>query len=170
MHTVPIISNFLTADKTGLVCNLEALAKKVITPTHKYKEIRKLDIKTGLSFNGLTELCVASFSDDLEFKSLKFYFHNKHFTRNLTIWFDKELNFVKTMFGCSKTGGRIQEAEKHRFGAILEEDLLKVLMAIHTGQQDLMEELLPELHITGVYDFSSDSFKQRVSLANMVLI
>jgi hypothetical protein len=170
MANAPVISNFLTANKTGLVDNLEVLAKEIITPAHKYKEIRKLDIKTGLSFNGLTELCVASFSDNLAFKSLKFYFHNKHFTKNLTIWFDKDLNFVKTMFGCSKTGGRIQEADKHRFGAILEEDLLKVLMAIHTGHKEVMEELLPELHIEGAYDFASESFKQRVSLANMVLI
>jgi hypothetical protein len=170
MSNAPVISNFLNADKTGLVANLEALAKEIITPNHKYKEIRKLDIKTGFSFNGLTELCVATFSDELEFKSLKFYFHNKHFTHKLSILFDKELNFVKALFGCSKTGGRIQEADKHQFGAILEEDLLKVLMAIHTGHQAVMEELLPELHITGVYDFASESFKQRVSLANMVLI
>lgn len=170
MANAPVISNFLTANKTGLVDILEALAKEIITPDHKYKEIRKLDIKTGFSFNGLTELCVATFSDELEFKALKFYFHNKNFTHKLTILFDKELNFVKTLFGCSKTGGRIQEADKHQFGAILEEDLLKVLMAIHTGNKDIMEELLPELHITGVYDFASESFKQRVSLANMVLI
>lgn len=170
MANAPVISNFLTANKTGLVDILEALAKEIITPDHKYKEIRKLDIKTGFSFNGLTELCVASFSDELEFKALKFYFHNKHFTHKLTILFDKELNFVKTLFGCSKTGGRIQEADKHQFGAILEDDLLKVLMAIHTGHKHIMEELLPELHITGVYDFASESFKQRVSLANMVLI
>lgn len=170
MANAPVISNFLTANKTGLVDTLDAFAKEIITPDHKYKEIRRLDIKTGFSFNGLTELCVASFSDELEFKALKFSFHNKNFTKNLIILFDKDLNFVRTSFVYSKTGRRHHEDDRHRLGAILEEDLIKVLMARHTGHKEVIEELLPEIHITGVYDFASESFKQRVSLANMVLI
>jgi hypothetical protein len=170
MVNAPVISNFLTVNKTGLVIRLVSLAKEKFDIYTKHKEIKNLDIKTGLSFNGLNEVCSASFSDEFELKRLHFSFHNKNFTKNLSILFDQDLNFVRTSFVYSKTGRRHHEGDRHRLGAILEEDLIKVLMARHTGHKEVMEELLPEIHITGVYDFTSESFKQRVSLANMVLI
>ena len=170
MSDIPVISNFLTADKTGLVELLNALAKEKIAHEAKYKEIKKLPIKIGFNFNGLVETCSAWFSDDLEFKRLHFLFHSKHFTTRLNIFFDKDLNFGRTSFGVSKTGGRIRDVDWHNFGEILDEDIIKVLMATHTGQKETMQELVPEIHIEGAYDFASEDFKQRISLANMVLI
>lgn len=170
MTDIPVISHFLTADKTGLVELLNALAKEKIAHEAKYKQIKKLPIKIGFNFNGLVETCSAMFSDDLEFKRLHFLFHSKHFTTRLNILFDKDLNFVRTSFGRSKTGGRIRDVDWHNFGEILDEDIIKVLMATHTGHKEAMQDLVPELYIEGAYDFASEEFKQRISLANMVLI
>jgi hypothetical protein len=44
MSDIPVISNFLTADKTGLVELLNTLAKEKIANEAKYKEIKKLPI------------------------------------------------------------------------------------------------------------------------------
>jgi hypothetical protein len=170
MSDIPVISNFLTADKTGLVELLNTLAKEKIANEAKYKEIKKLPIKIGFNFNGLVETCSAWFSDDLEFKRLHFLFHSKHFTTRLNIFFDKDLNFGRTSFEVSKTGSSIRDVDWYNFGSILDEDIIKVLMATHTGQREVMQDLVPELHIEGAYDFASEEFKQRISLANMVLI
>lgn len=170
MPHYPSISNFLTADTTGLIEFLETLAKEKIAINDKIKQIKKLDIKTGLSFSGLTERCTAYFSDDYTLKCLNFEFYSPYFDRMLSIIFDCHLIFIGTYYGRSKTGGHIQKDDRYKFGAILDVDIIKILIAAKDGHEETIKEILPELTVVGVYDFNDVKFKQRVELANMVII
>lgn len=170
MLEYPKISNFFKADKTGFIDLLEAIVKKEI---HRYASNKSLDlrdVKTGMKFDGMEETCRAYFTDEGRFKNIHFAFHSKRYNKILSITVDNNLNFIRTAFGYNPSGGHIEDHQQYRFGAILDEDMIKILMSSKTGQQEFVEETLPELHQIGVYDFNSDNFKQRLDLANMVLI
>lgn len=170
MLEYPKISNFFQADKTGFIDLLEAIVEKEI---HRYASNKSLalpDVKTGMEFDGMEESCQAYFTDEGRFKRIHFAFNSRIYNKILSITVDKDLNFVRTAFGYNPSGGHIEDYQKYRFGAILDEDLIKILMSSKTGQQEFVEETFPEFYQDGVYDFNSDNFKQRMDLANMVLI
>jgi len=170
MSEYPKMSNFFQADKTGFIDLVEAIAEKEINRYANNKNLSLPDVKTGMKFDDLEETCHAYFTDEGCLKHIHFAFNSRRYNKILSITVDKDLNFIRTAFGYNPSGGHIEDHQKYRFGAILDEDMIKILMSSKTGQKEFVEETFPEFYQTGVYDLNSDNFRQRLDLAKMVLI
>lgn len=175
MYEKFVLTDFKDKNKWGLPGYFEVLCEHAAikgTCGLIYKTTLNFDtIKLGISFPGMLEDCDAIF-DDGKFKRLRFSFYNKANGAMLWIFYEdvKGENHLELNDIVYRYERNINEKVICNFNVGLDEKLLKLLMLSKHYKGPELKELLPELSVVGVYDFTSVEFNQRLTVANMLTI
>lgn len=174
MYEKFVLTDFEIKSKYGLPAYFELLCERdAIRGTYGRLCSSRLNfntIKMTLTFKGMMEDCDALF-DDGKFLSLRFSFYNASNGNMLWISYadvKKENNLeLSEIIYQHKING---QEHKSYFYPIIDESLLKIYMRSKQPEGQDIRDILPELSVIGVYDFRSDEFNRRMTLANMLVI
>jgi hypothetical protein len=173
MYEKFILTDFEDKNKWGLPGYFEVLCDNDSINGKMHRQMLNFDtISLKLSFSGMTKDCYAIF-DEGKFHSLRFSFYNR--TTKVELWIiyediNNENHLELSQVLCHYNKGNSILTTK--LFTRLDENALKIYMM--SAQEDIqgqeMRDLLPELHIEGVYDFQSEDFNRRWTLASMLVV
>lgn len=164
------LTDFEDKNKWGLPGYFEVLCERY-SKGGLYKNTLNFNtIKLKLAFEGMSKDCDALF-DDGKFKSLRFSFYNKFNGDVLWIFYadvkkENHLELSEIIYHYARDG----KGRSSTFYPSLDKNLLNIYIRSKQVEGQDIRDLMPELDTTGVYDFNSVDFNQRLTLANMLVI